>query len=217
MNNDLASLTQLRHLISAALSESRNDASLQRFLASKASSVHSMIELGEGDQIEQLECFVQSYIEQIPQLLEHFHTIALAAGVETELKAFTNIAIDYFLHPLEITSDHGGLLKIMDAAYLAQRLIEEVNDRFISNAGVSICPIDNTEANVVMHFLIGESFANELDLAVHYSVEMLIHNNSLFSKKSLRLYADAQQHNQAKQTKQSQPHDENIVRLALHY
>ena len=215
MNDELVSLSELRLAIDAAFSESSNDVSLHRFLASRAKTMHRGIGFGDGDQVELLQEFVHRYIKQVPDVLAHFHKISLAAGVEDELEAFLHIAIDYFLQPLEITASHRGLLKIMDAAYLAHRLIEEVNDRFIGNAGVSISPIDNTEDNVVMHFLIGESLANELDLAVHYSVEMLISQNALFSKQSLMLYVEAQKQNQRKQ--RSIYKEENAVRLALNH
>lgn len=215
MNDELVPLSELRQAIDIAFSESMNDVSLHRFLASRAKTMHRSIGFADGDQVELLQQFVQRYIKQVPDVLEHFHKISLAAGVEDELEAFLNIAIDYFLQPLDITESHLGLLKIMDAAYLAHRLIEEVNDRFISNAGVSISPIDNTEDNVVMHFLIGETLANELDLAVHYSVEMLISQDALFSKHSLMLYVEAQKCNQSKQKEDMPSISDSMIHLAL--
>ncbi|MBB6520137.1 hypothetical protein [Pseudoteredinibacter isoporae] len=215
MNDELVPLSELRQAIDIALSESMNDVSLHRFLASRAKTMHRSIGFADGDQVELLQQFVHRYIQQVPEVLDHFHKISVAAGVEDELEAFLNIAIDYFLQPLEITASHRGLLKIMDAAYLTHRLIEEVNDRFLSNAGVSISPIDNTEDNVVMHFLIGETLANELDLAVHYSVEMLISQDALFSKHSLMLYVDAQKYNQNNAQENETSKTENSVHLAL--
>lgn len=216
MNDEPALLSELRQSIDDAFNESMNDVSLHRFLSSRAKAMHRGIGFADGDQVAHLQQFVQRYIKQVPEVLGHFHKISIAAGVEDELEAFLNIAIDYFLQPLEITASHRGLLKIMDAAYLAHRLIEEVNDRFISNAGVSISPVDNTEENVVMHFLIGETLANELDLAVHYSVEMLISQNALFSKQSLMLYADAQKFNDRKEQAANQTANENSVHLSLY-
>ncbi|GAA6151448.1 hypothetical protein [Pseudoteredinibacter isoporae] len=215
MNDELVPLSELRRAIDVAFSESMNDVSLHRFLASRAKTMHRSIGFADGDQVELLQQFVHRYIKQVPDVLDHFHKISVAAGVESELEAFLNIAIDYFLQPLDITASHRGLMKIMDAAYLAHRLIEEVNDRFMSNAGVSISPIDNTEDNVVMHFLIGETLANELDLAVHYSVEMLISQDALFSKHSLMLYVEAQKCSQKKARESDDAKSDNAVHLAL--
>lgn len=216
MNDEPDSLLELRQSIDDAFSENMNDISLHRFLATRAKTMHRGIGFADGDQVELLQQFVQRYIKQVPEMLGHFQKISIAAGVENELEAFFNIAIDYFLQPLEITASHRGLLKIMDAAYLAHRLIEEVNDRFISNAGVSISPVDNTEDNVVMHFLIGETLANELDLAVHYSVEMLISQNALFSKHSLMLYVEAQKFNERKEHAANQTVNDSHVHLSLY-
>lgn len=211
MNSEFVPLTELRQTIVSACNEGLHDLSLRRFLAGRAQSMHRSIGVGDGDPVESLYLFVRDYINQVPDVLEDFQRISIAAGVETELEAFQNIAVDYFLHPLSLTAEHKGLLKLMDAAYLAHRLIEEVNDRFISHAGVSIATVDNTEANVVMHFLIGEQFANELDVAVHYSIEMLISQNALFSKESLKLYVAARKRRQQTET---EDHD-NVVHLAL--
>ncbi|MCV6614464.1 MAG: hypothetical protein OIF35_05760 [Cellvibrionaceae bacterium] len=214
MTEEFVPLSQLRQLIDNACNEGVEDLSLRRFLAQRAGSLHPGIGIQAGDPVEQLHQFVEAYIQQVPILLDDFRRIAIAAGVERELEAFINIAVSYFLQPLDITAEHKGLLKLMDAAYLAHRLIEEVNDRFLGNTGVPLASVDNTEANVVMHFLIGEKLANELDVAVHYSVEMLISQNALFRKESLLRYVAAKKQRQQQMREQGET-PQQPVRLSL--
>lgn len=55
-----------------------------------------------------------------------------------------------------------SLLRLMGSAY-AHRLIEEINDRYLLETGQIFIPSDMTTANLIMHQLIGEPFANQLD------------------------------------------------------
>ncbi len=37
--------------------------------------------------------------------------------------------------------------------------------------GIPLAPMDMTMSNIIIHELLGEEFANQLDLAVHYAIE----------------------------------------------
>lgn len=215
MSCEKHTLVELKQMIDSACNEGLHDLSLRRFLASKAETMHRSIGLNDGDPVDVLQEFVRGYILQVPTVLEDFYKISMAADIDKEMDAFFNIAIDYFLQPLDLTAQHKGLLKLMDAAYLSHRLIEEINDQFMSSCGLAIAPVDNTESNVVMHFLIGESLANELDIAVHYSVEMLVgQQKQLFSKDSLLQYVQIQK--QVRKQNNGLPEKEaGDVRLSL--
>jgi hypothetical protein len=90
------------------------------------------------------------------------------------------IAEDYFFEPPELLEGHDGLLALIDEAYLAHRLIEEVNDRVMMASGLPLSPMDMTLSNIVVHDILGDQFANQLDLAVHYSMESLFETDSFF-------------------------------------
>ena len=103
-----------------------------------------------------------------------------------------DIAKAYFLNPPSsvLARQHTGLMGLMDEAYLAHRLMEEVNDRFIVEAGVPLAPMDMTRSNIIVHHLIGEPFANDLDQAVLRSVEALIPKGQAFRKDVFLAYAE---------------------------
>src|SRR5690606_41016859 len=58
--------------------------------------------------------------------------------------------------------------------YLAHRMVEEDNDRYVAHGGESMIPMNNTRANLIVHELLGEDYANRLDSAVFEAVAGLL-------------------------------------------
>jgi hypothetical protein len=84
---------------------------------------------------------------------------------------------------------HVGLDSLLDEAYLAHRLVEEVNDLYIKHFGQPLIPLDMTVANLIAHQLIGEEFANQLDEAVHHAVDEMLNEDS-FALESVEAYRE---------------------------
>jgi hypothetical protein len=84
---------------------------------------------------------------------------------------------------------HEGLDSLLDEAYLAHRLVEEVNDLYIKHFGRPLIPSNTTVASLIAHQLIGETFANQLDEAVHHAVDELLNDES-FALDSVEAYRD---------------------------
>ena len=147
-------------------------------------NAHSTVEASHA-----LEELAIRYIEHVPDFLEAIYQIAEQAGIDREIEPFLQIAEDYFLKPPEVVDGHMGLDALMDESYLAHRLMEELNDRFISHCGIPLAPLDMTRANIIIHHLIGEPFANELDLIVQHAAENLIHNARVFDTEHFQRYA----------------------------
>jgi len=83
-----------------------------------------------------------------------------------------------------------GLDCLLDEAYLAHRLVEEVNDLYIRHFQQPLIPFDTTLANLIAHQLIGETFANQLDEVVHHSVDEMLNDES-FAAESVEAYREA--------------------------
>jgi hypothetical protein len=177
-------LSRIKALIQQTNSEQQYSWALEKFLRSQSSKLHRSIDTGAGDPVESLIGFVRQYINSSPIDLAEFKRNTIEANIEGETEVLFNIATDYFLKPLDITDQHTGLLMLMDAAYLSHRLLEEINDHFLANSGITLSDTDNTHANLIMHSLIGENFANELDTAVYYSTEIMMADTRLFRKPS---------------------------------
>ncbi|MCF5512012.1 hypothetical protein, partial [Pseudomonas sp. PA-3-6H] len=133
--------------------------------------------------------FVTAYIDLVPDLLDAANDVAREAGIESQIKPVLKIAEHFFLQPPAILAGHDGLDGLLDEAYLAHRLVEEVNDLYIKHFGQPLIPADTTVANVIAHQLIGEDFANQLDEAVHLAVDEMLNEES-FALESVEAYRE---------------------------
>ena len=133
--------------------------------------------------------FVSAYIEQVPDLLDAANAVAHEAGIESQIKPVLKIAEQYFAQPLPLLDGHPGLEGLLDEAYLAHRLVEEVNDLYIKHLGQPLIPLDMTVANLIAHQLIGEAFANQLDEAVHHALDEMLNDES-FAVESVDAYRE---------------------------
>lgn len=167
-------VSQIRHIISIARQHDQGDLQLLNLLEKRAHLLHEAIKLPDASAASLLTDFVVRYIEQVPNFIEAITSIAQEAGIYDGVQPLLDIARDYFLSPPDIISNHSQLETLLDEAYLAHRLLEEVNDRFIGYCGIPLAPMDMTRANIIAHELIGEPFANELDQAVLFSAELLL-------------------------------------------
>lgn len=178
----------LRELIqNAHLLESRHG-HLSRLIQSQIAGLHPSISVAGEDARGTLTRFVHAYIEQVPDFLEAANSVAREAGIEDRIKPVLGLAEQFFLTPPVMLDGHDGLDALLDEAYLAHRLVEEVNDRYIAHFNKPLIPLDTTVANLVAHQLIGEPFANHLDEAVHHAVDGMLDENT-FSTESAVNYS----------------------------
>ena len=151
---------------------------------------HFSIHLPKDEAATSLLEFVDRYINYVPDFIDKVRSLAHEASIGGHSEPFLKLAEDYFLKPPELMSNHYGLIELMDEAYLAHRLMEEVNDRFMARASMSLLPFDTTMANILVHSLIGEPFANELDEAVQFTTEKATINEDVYEKPDFQAYLD---------------------------
>ncbi len=159
------------------------------------SNMHIAIQLPKEDASASLMRFVIAYIEHVPDLIDAARAITEEANIQACAEPFLKLAEDYFLKPPEIVAGHIGLHELMDEAYLAHRLIEEVNDRYMVRTSIPLVPIDMTMSNLIVHSLIGEPFANELDEAVHYTVERAMMKEYVYDSAEFKAYVAQHKNN----------------------
>ncbi|WP_116828934.1 hypothetical protein [Pseudomonas syringae] len=179
----------LREQIQLAHQHEARTGHLQQQLAQKLPHLHPAIHLPEVDAKDVLARFVTAYIDLVPDLLDAAHEVALEAGIEGQIKPVLKIAAQFVAAPPSIMDGHEGLESLLDEAYLAHRLVEEVNDLYIKHFGQPLIPSNTTVASVIAHQLIGEQFANQLDEAVHHAVDELLDEES-FALDSVEAYRE---------------------------
>ncbi len=182
-------IAALREQITRAHQHEAETGQLKQQLAQQLPHLHPAIQLPEQDAQGVLTRFVSAYIDQVPEVLEAAHDVAREAGIESQIKPVLMIAEAYFVTPPTILESHVGLDSLLDEAYLAHRLVEEVNDVYIKHFQQPLIPLDTTVANLIAHQLIGESFANQLDEVVHHSVDNLLNEES-FALESVEAYRE---------------------------
>jgi hypothetical protein len=171
----------IRRIIADAVLYERESHELrERFEAQLPALRQQLVLPGEQPAAVLVE-FVEQYIEYVPEFLENLGRISCESGIEDYIAPFLNMAEDFFLAPPEGVGGIPGLPGILDEAFLAQRLIEEVNDRHIRLHRAPLLPVDMTRANIIIHYLIGDELANRLDALVEQSVAHLIDHQRLFA------------------------------------
>lgn len=180
-------IDKIRKIIDAAIAHETRHGIFRKVLQQSFERLHGAIALlGSGGQPsgspEALMDFVVSYIRHVPDFIQAVHKIGQNNNIESITTPFLRIAEEFFLSPPELVDGHAGLDALLDEAYLAHRIIEEVNDHIQARFGIPLAPMDMTKANLIVHSLIGEPFANDLDHAVQYSVEMLLMRGSVLER-----------------------------------
>ena len=156
----------LQKLIQKSVAQEQETGQLHQVLQQRMDTVESIVQLPELEALERLYEFVIRYIEQVPQMLEDLHHGAVEAGLLNYVSPILEVVEGFFMAPPEELNKESGLAALMDEAFLAHRLFEEVNDTYIMRVGQPMIPFDMTMSNVIIHTLIGEPFANDLEQVV---------------------------------------------------
>lgn len=188
MANGVQYILTIRLSIKKARQHEEQTHALESYLEEKVANLHHCIKLPSQHKAKALVHFVIRYIEHVPDFIEALTELSKKAGIYDSTRNFLDIAEDYFLRPPELIQEHNGLHALIDEAYLAHRLLEEINDRLMMDIGSPLAPMDMTLSNIIIHELLGEEFANQLDLAVHYAVESLFESKVLLSNPKFRAY-----------------------------
>ena len=186
MNSD--DLEAIRQQIDRAKRHETETGKLSMLLTEERAKLHRAIRLPEQNSTTALMSLVVNYIDSVPVCMAAIQDIANEAGICEYTDIFLNIARDFFFKPPKSVDSELGLIALMAEAYLAHRLMEEINDRFIGHAGIPLAPMDMTTTNLVIHQLIGEDFANELDLAVQFALEICNARESVFKSQKFQDY-----------------------------
>ena len=148
-------------------------------------NIHPAIQLPKDNAAACLTEFITTYIELVPEFIDAIRALSSKLNIHRYTESFLTIAEDYFLKPAEMSTKRAGLLYLLNEAYLAHRLIEEYNDYFMSKTSIPLTPIDMAMANLIIHNLIGEPFANELDEAVNFTTEKISSHQTIFYQAEL--------------------------------
>lgn len=170
---------QIRH----ALAEEEQEHTLESALQASHEQVARLVDLNKRNTGKQLLDFVSLYIRSVPTLLNDLQAVAAEKKLSRSVQPLIDIATEFFKLPSHTLGKRSGLTALMVKSYLAHRLLEEVNDACLFHTGTAIIPMDMSFTNTIVHTLIGEPFANDMDKLVDDTVKKLFqqeHNNKGF-------------------------------------
>lgn len=180
---------RIREIIRRARTESGQLDQLRDLVRDSIPRLHGAIQLPSQNGEAVLTDFVFRYIDHVPNFIDALRGLTRDAGIYDYASIFLLQAEDFFLHPPAVIDSRTGLDALLHEAYLAHRLIEEINDRVAGRCGIPLAPMDMTRANLVVHQLIGEPFANDLDFVVHYTTESHMDKEALMDNEAFDRFA----------------------------
>jgi hypothetical protein len=112
------------------------------------------------------QAFVTAYIKATPGILDAVLASAKAVGTYEAVERVLRFTDSYFRQAVELIPDHLGLLGLLDDAYVAQRLLQNIADRNQVPTGRQLLSLDLTPANAAVRVLIGNPTVTHLDKAI---------------------------------------------------
>ena len=172
----------IRETISAALRAEQETHQLRSMLEGRLPELHQKLQLPEHEPVTALMTFVTGYVECVPSCLALVTSLSKRLGFFDYAAPFLRMAEDYFLQPPDPLPQDGGLEALLDEAFLTHRLLEEVNDHHIRHLQRPLLPLDMTEANIIVHHLLGDEFATRLEELVQFTAAQLLDKEYIWQK-----------------------------------
>ncbi|MGB2053978.1 MAG: hypothetical protein ACPH58_04900 [Porticoccaceae bacterium] len=166
---------------------------LSRFLGQRSDHLHHSIMVQGQDVPESLTLFIERYVGLAADIVATLNNVIHRIGIGGEMAQQAATAQQFLDIPLTIVSRQQELESQMYQAYLAGRFVEELNDVVETQCGNPVISVDITKSNLLVHHIIGEPFANQLDAAIQSLGDRLarsIETDSMLRKK-LRAYCNS--------------------------
>lgn len=153
-----------------ALAAPEGAQSLQRFIAVFHQKHPALLVVEHGTPEQRLAAMLIQYCRLLPILLDEARGVAAQSSSVTEFEPLHDIVVAFF-SSLEPKRLEFGILGILDKVYFGHRLLEEWHDRRRLVTRCTALSWDTSLSNLLVHTLIGDDYANELDAAVLEIIE----------------------------------------------
>lgn len=174
--------TDIRKTITTALRHERETGQLRQKLERDQAELERKLVLPAERPTDAVMAFVLDYIESVPGCLNLVRAVSKQLGFFDYAAPFLAMAEDYFLQPPEVLPEDEGLEALLDEAFLAHRLLEEVNDHHIRHLQRPLLPLDMTEANLIVHHLLGDELATRLEHLVQFTASHLLEREHVWER-----------------------------------
>lgn len=153
----------MRTAITQAWQHEQRTRELAQLLNSRLYQLHHSVQTGDDEPVDMLLDFVDRFVRRTPDILDGIGDLTRNSAYDELGEALLGACAEFFVAPPALLHGRNGLNGAMCKAFLCQRLIEDINDSCLLRNGAQLAPIDITRANLVIHHLVGEPFANLLE------------------------------------------------------
>ncbi|ODS24011.1 hypothetical protein AB835_05660 [Candidatus Endobugula sertula] len=150
-----------------------DDIKAMQAASTESDSLYYAMLSSSPDDMHRLTAFIRRYIDSVPSYLQAFHELAEKSGIDIYTTPFIKAAIHCFLDNHIVISKLSGVHAYLCRAYLCHRMLEELNDRVRVERCWPLAPSDNTYVNIIVHTIIGDNDANQLDQTVLVRLETI--------------------------------------------
>ena len=164
--------TQLEQKITELLAKSREE-EITAGLKPLGTRLAQLFGQGDATETEQkLMPFCRDYIALVPTIAHSLQGIGVEFRLSGLLDPYLKLSTQYLAsacEEIDTTSEKVGLeqfLILLQGAYIFCRMLEELNDKIEVFVGIPLHHISMMDANLLIHEVIGDSFANRLDKVV---------------------------------------------------
>lgn len=163
---------RLNQALTQALDASDSALHLARYVERFHQQNPGRLSSQDAETVESLRQMLTHYVQLLPVLTEDFHRCCQHPQLQAPVNRLTTIICEFFeaIDPQRLKY---GLIGVIDKAYFGHRLFEEFHDRLRLQAGQPMIQWDMALANLIVHSLIGDEYANRLDMAVMEVIDSL--------------------------------------------
>ncbi len=172
----------IRDLIAQAKAIESHNKHLRKQIYDQIELLHDTIELPEDNAFQAVFNFVVEYIDHVPVFIDVLYQASAKADISSFIYPFLDIAEENFLASATHEDGLVGLDVLLDKAYFTHRLLEELNDKYLLHTGSALIPMNMTWSNLIVHAILGEPFANDIDRIIEQTVEQMMRSQAIYNK-----------------------------------
>ena len=175
-------VASIREKIAEAIRHEADSGQLRSKLESRLPELREKLILAGDAPVDAMLEFITGYVESVPGSISLVSAVSKRMGFHDYAAPFLHMAEDYFLQPPADVPRENGLEPLLDEAFLAHRLLEEVNDQHIRHLQQPLLPLDLTEANIIVHHLLGDALAVKLEQLVDFTTSQIFHKQYVWER-----------------------------------